>query len=303
MKNLIWVGIVALNIVACGGGSESLDEVSDGLSTAARSLVSVRRDARKCAAPACGGYFVRSLNSASSAETYVARFDYTPSGFDSAAIAQVEGAPAEDLVLYGKLSAVDPKTHVRTLLVTDAYRGLPGVAPAATDSFLSVTDKSGSVQCVASPCMNQTANRCNGTSATAKAFSDYSVEGASKAFVDQDWLVASVKRGAALVAGSIVQGAKDGAAAREVLAASQVYLQLPAGTGPCNKLVVQPNCAANEVVVYTRDENRCLYPAGCAVQGPCPQMQPACEPGYTLQSWKAGPNACNHSVCDPTFSL
>jgi hypothetical protein len=94
MKNLVWVGIVAVNIIACGGGSESFDEASDGLSTASRSMVSVRRDARKCAAPACGGYFVRSLNSTSSAETYVARFDYTPAGFDDATIAQVEGATA-----------------------------------------------------------------------------------------------------------------------------------------------------------------------------------------------------------------
>jgi hypothetical protein len=297
VKSLGLSVVVAVALSACGGG-EMVDEGQDGLSTSTKTYIVLRNDARKCAAPACGGYFIRDANKPGSAETYVAQLDLSNTGFSDEDAAKVMGAPASELLLYGKLGKLDSR-KVRAFLVYAAYRGMPGVAPTAGDTLFTATAKS--VSCVAAPCLNQVATPLSG--AAARPFSTYSVEGAAQAFVDQQWLTAQVAHHGAIVAGSIVQGAQQAAGADQVLAASQVFLKLPNGMSPCVKAPINLNCGADEVVTYVRDENRCLMPDKCVKPGVCSAMRPACGDGYTLQSWTAAPNGCEVAACDPTFSL
>ena len=301
MKNelvkLAAVAMVAVGVVGCGGAA-SEGETEDGLGASKKSHVTLRRDQRRCASPGCGGYFVRDANK-TTPEQYVYTIDFSATGFDGPTSDKVLGAAANEIVLYGKLSPVDPKTNVRSFKVSSAYRGMPGRSAAAGDAFFNATATH--IQCVAAPCQDQSALKLNDTAKT--SFSHYDVAAASTGFVDQVWLAARVREHGALVAASIVDGQKMAAGSERVLAASQVFVKLPESAGPCTKAPIHLNCAKDEVIVYQRDADRCVMPSACVKPGVCAAMVPSCDAGYSLVQWRSGPNACNASACDPTFSL
>ena len=289
--------MLVLGVVGCGGAAVE-GENEDGLSASKQTHVSVRRDERKCASPACGGYYVRDANKAT-AEQYVASLDFSASGLDDATVAKVTSAPAGELVLLGKLTAADSKTRLRSFKVSSAFRGMPGFSAPAGDSVYSVSLTN--IQCVAAPCLNKVATRINDGVAT--WFSGFDVGAASAGFVDQGWLVSRVRDHGALVAAQVVDGVKLSAGHDQVLAAAQVFVKLPetascapSGTGAAYV------CPADQVAVFQRDENRCLKAVGCSKPGVCSQAVPSCAAGYTLVQWRAGANGCLASACDPTFS-
>jgi len=288
--------MLVLGAIGCGGAAVD-GENEDGLSASKQTHVTIRRDERKCASPACGGYFVSDANK-TTAEQYVAALTFG-AGFDDATIANINSAPAGELVLFGKLTAADSKTKVRSFKVTSAFRGMPGFSVPAGDSIFAVV--STPMQCVAAPCLNKAATRLNDGAVT--HFSAFDVGAVSAGFVDQGWLVSRVRDHGALVAAQIVDGVKLTAGHDQVLAAAQVFIKLPettscspSGTGAAVL------CPADQVAVFQRDENRCVKQVGCSKPGVCSQAMPSCAAGYSLVQWRAGPNACLTSVCDPTFS-
>src|SRR6185312_10078189 len=121
------------------------------------------------------------------------------------------------------------------------------------------------------------------------AFSDLSVASAAASFVDQSWLSGRVMNAGAIVSGSVVSGEQLPGGTQTVLDATQVFLHLPEGMGPCSHHVV--SCGVGKVQVFERDQNRCVNNTGCAAPGMCSQMMPACADGYTLSSWREGTNA------------
>src|SRR5437870_2618040 len=58
MKKIISLALLA---AACGGAIDQLDEGEDDATAASYALFTVRRDERKCAAPACGGWWATAL--------------------------------------------------------------------------------------------------------------------------------------------------------------------------------------------------------------------------------------------------
>jgi hypothetical protein len=292
----VCTAVLILSLAACGGAA-TIDENEDALSAGSKTSVTARRDVRRCASPACGGWFLRDANR-KTAEQYVWTLDFAAAGFDDATAGKILTAPPEDLLLQGKLGSADAKTKQRTFQVHDAWRGLPGVGAAAGDALFAAWTEP-HIACVAAPCLNQTARKVN-ASATV-AFSQYDVGAAVKDLVDADWLTSRVRAHGALVAARVVEGAKLAAGPEKVLAISQVFVKLPERAGPCRAAPTKA-CAAGEEVVYQRDENRCVNAVGCVKPGLCVALAPSCAEGYSLVQWRSAPLACHASACDPAFS-
>lgn len=290
-----FVGLL-LALAGTGCSVESNSE-SDALSASSRSFVTVRRDARKCAAPKCGGYFVKDVNRAS-AERYVSRLDFAHApDLDADALAAIAGAADGELVLRGKLGPLDAKSNTRSFLVYEAYRGMPGHAPATGDLFFDVTENDPPHQCFTAPCDNLVAKKLNATKTTSYTRTDGDLGG----FIDAAWLEHRVESGGAIVAGSFHDGDLFPGGPESVLEASQVFLRLPERVGPCPALAI-PNCAATgQVPSFTHTPDRCITFDACVTPGVCPQFLPSCGADYTLVSWAGGAHGCQQHACEPSF--
>lgn len=273
MKRMIFPAAMILFLAACGGAIDSLDEAGADVSATSWQLFTVQRDERKCMAPMCGGFWATAQGAA--APSYVSGIDFSKSALDAATQEMVLGAPAEELLLHAKLSAKDAR-GLRTLVVKDAYRGMPGIVPAAKDAMYSMQQSS-------SVASDQLSGK------TAKVTS-VDVSGAAKAFVDQTWLANRVQQHGAIASAHVT---------KSVLAASQVFLHLPETEGPCAK-PVEKACGSDEVQAYARTADRCLQPLGCVARAICPMMQPSCPAEYVAVSWTAA-NGCLATACDPAW--
>lgn len=277
----------------------AFDEITGDLSAASNSWVTLRHDYRKCMAPLCGGYWVRDVNR-KTAERYVSALVLPPASFDAATSAKVTGAPTEELVLRGKLGPKDVKFKTQTFIVAAAYRGMPGKAPVAGDSFYSAKPRSPKISCVAAPCSNEVATKLNFTAPN--YFMDYAVNRAAAVFVDQQWLTLRVRDHGAVVAGTIVAGKKYPMGAAPTLDASQVYINVKDMAGPCPVFKLAA-CPAGTARAYSRDANLCVLPGACVTAKACPAKAPAqCAANYALTAWNpTGGAKCLTFACDPAF--
>jgi len=281
-------------VSGCVVAPDTTDDTQD-LSASSRTYITLRADLRKCQSPMCGGYFIRDANR-TTAESYVYGLDFTGSGLSDADIATVKATPPEELVIRGKLGAFHGPT--RSLLVSEAYVGMPGMTPAAGATFYNAKDHSPPIECFAAPCNNGVALKLNTTAKT--SFTSYATAGAAAPFVDQAWLTDRVENHAAIVAATIHAGQHFAAGDEMVLDASQVYVKLPVALGPCGKPAV-PTCTGGKVPTFKRGVDRCVAFDACVKPGVCPHNLPACEDGYSLQSWAKAPSACSAFACDADF--
>lgn len=297
--------ITALLVAGCGVAEAQLDETAGDvtteegeLGTSTRTYVVARRDYRKCAFPMCSGWFIHDVNRAELREVYVPRFDFSASNLVTEEQQElVKGAPANEVVLYGKLGAL--KNGYRDFVVTSAWRGMPGVTfTEGSDTFFRVAQVN--IQCFAAPCATMQATKLHTTSKT--LFHDLSVERASMPNVDQNFMTFRITDKDALVAGKFVDGAQVGVGREKVLDAAQVFVKLPVSTQACARPSA-PLCSPSKVNTFARDENRCVMPAGCVTPGACAAVVPACAEGYSLVSWTGGNRACTQHVCDPSWLL
>lgn len=299
---LLVVGLLAA--VGCGVTEADVNETSTEmgeelgeLGTTTRSYVVLRRDTRRCVSPMCGGYFVRDVNRASNREVYVNGLDFKGSDIVMPEAQQViTGAADFEVVLYGKLGAQEPLYKTRSFVVTSGWRGMPGVAFAATDVFYKVSPVS--IQCFAAPCPSLSAQKLHSSSKI--LFHDVDVARAAKPYVDQNWMTSRITDKGALVAGRLVEGAQVGVGKELVLDASQVFVKIPDVTQSCPRPSIM-RCPGEQVHVWVRDTNRCLMPAGCVTAGACAAFVPTCADGYQLASWTGGMFACTQYACDPEF--
>ncbi len=281
---------------AVGGDESTPTQDESALSATARAYVTLRHDNRKCASPKCGGWFAKDVNKANPTERYVSALDFSTSDLDQTAIDQVNSAPDGELVLRAKLGKLDTKTNTRKLLVYEAYRGMPGKTAAAGDTYFTVSPDDPQKQCITAPCNNLTAHKLNATKTSSITRTDV----AFGQFVDDAWLTHRIEDGSAIVVGNIHAGDVFPGGPEAVLSASQVFLKLPEVQGPC-PLFKYGVCPSGQVRTYTRSEDRCILPSSCVSSGFCPQFLPACEEGYTLQSWTGGQFGCPQYVCDPAW--
>jgi hypothetical protein len=306
MRNVRFVTAVSAAVVlsllsACGGGADdsSLGESDDSLTTRTPVFVTLRKDQRRCAAPACGGYWAKDANK-TSAEQYVSALDFAAAHLDETSLEHVQNAPAEELLLKARLGPAERVTKTRTLLVSEAYRGLPGARVAAGDAFYTATKRSPQITCVAAPCNNLVGQKL-GTS-TKSAFTRLELAPAAPPLTQLSWLESRVLARGGIVAAHFEAGQRQAAGTEKVLEASQVFIRLPEAIGPCPQARMPP-CADGQVRTFARDENRCVVPSACVTPGMCPLFLPNCGPGYSLQTWRAGTFACNVYQCDPMFTV
>lgn len=306
MSRRVLCAVLSAYLLGCGVGEEEFESVQassneQALSASSRSFVALRRDVRRCAAPQCGGYFVRDVNRKWLKEAYVSALDFTNSGLSAEVQAQAVAAPDGELLVFGRLGPVDAISQTRPFLVSQAFRGLPGVKVTRSDRFHRVDSKAAVVRCVAPPCMSETAHHLNSTAT--QVFSSYSFSRALKPAVDEVWLRHRVMEGQALVAGFVRNGAQMAAGRDRVLDVRQVFLLLPESQRvQCPHPMPAP-CPDGLEHAWERSADRCLYPVGCVAPGACAQGFPVCEAGYTLKSWAEAPSACRAYACDPDFSL
>ena len=297
------LGVLFTALAPLAGCTVSADDPSeasneDDLSAASRSYVTVTHDNRKCMSPVCGGYWVKDVNRKTAA-TYVSDLDFALSGLDAAALVDAQGAPAEELVLRGKLGPKEAAHGTRPFLVSEVYRGMPGVVAVAGEAFYQAKPRSPQISCFAAPCPNETATKLNATEKT--YFSGYTVDRAKKPFVDAAWLIERVEHGGAVVAGRFSDGQSYPGGVEQLLDASQVFVRLPADPGPCPVFKLAA-CPKGQSWTYTRDANLCLLPDTCAADAGCPSLQPAqCAEGYDLASWRTHTKSCRAFACDPAF--
>lgn len=297
MKN--WLTLAALLGVASSTGACVVDaQTADegDLSASSRSYVTVRADARKCASPMCGGYFIHDVNR-STAERYVSALDLAAAALTPELEDSVLAAPAEELVLRGKLGPVEPAHGTRAFLVSEVYRGMPGMAPADTAVFFSTKTHTPAIQCITAPCNNESATKLNSTATT--SFTSYDVTAALPNGGDTAWLTDRMQTHGAITAGTIAKGSKKPGGYEQVLTATQVYVRLPEGNA-CPD-VAQPSCAGGKVPTFTRSVDRCLVFDACVKPGICPQFLPACPEDYTQTTWAHSSSSCRAFACDPSF--
>ncbi len=291
MLSFVGVGFAVGCTVESPDGTSSQ---SDDVSASSRSYVTLRRDTRKCAAPHCGGWFAKNVNEATSAEKYVSALDFSAADLDAATIEDVKDAADGEVVIYGKLSAVG-SNGTQKLLVTAAYRGMPGFGPATGDLFYSAADRSPQIQCFAAPCNNLTAKKLNATATTNYTRTEIEMQNR----LQIDWLTERVEQGGALVAASFGKGEKESGGYESVLKVDQVFVKLPDTQGPCSEIAV-PACPSGQVRTYTRSPERCMIAGECVTQHVCPLLVPYCGADYTEVALM-GQNGCNAYLCDPSF--
>ncbi len=289
-------------IAACGPSeveleADALDDSGESLSAYQRSYVTARRDYRKCMFPMCGGWYVADVNRKHVREEYVKSLDFGPSGLSAEDVGRAQGAGDGELILRGKLGPKE-RDGYRTFRVDEAWRGMPGVQPVAGEEFYMAS--SSGMTCITAPCFSERALKLNSTAK--KAFSSYSVARASRALVDQEWLIDRVAHRDAIVAASMLKGQLFPGGRGLVLDASQVYLKLPEQAGPCPMMKLAA-CPDGQAWSFERNADRCALPVGCIDAGGCAAYVPSCDEGYTLQSWTGGMFACSVYACDPTFTV
>ncbi len=302
MRTIILVAVVGL-AVGCGVTEAELGEpgevlVEDGseLGASAQTYVQLRRDIRRCMAPLCGGYFVHDVNRAALREVYVSHLDFSQAKLDEATQAHVTGAGDGEVVLKGKLGPVEPQFRTRPFLVTAAWRGMPGVRPAAGELFFRAERVD--IRCIAAPCPSYRATKLHGSQGT--LFHDVGVARASLPAVDRVWLERRVTDREALVTARFVPGTQYSAGRELVLDVSQVFVKLPDVKGPCPMFPIA-QCTGGKTMAMARTADRCLVPAGCVTMQGCSEPRVVCPAGYRLDLWRGGTNACLKWACDPEF--
>lgn len=232
--------------------------VADSLASTS-SFYSFRRDVRRCAAPRCGGYFVRLVNQRRTRcadnryqdECYVASIDWG---------GQVE--PDNRALLRGTLR---PQGRFGTLRVSEVWNAASQHQPAGT--FFRVRDRG--VRCVAAPCATHHEARLNSTNSRDIAGVDLSDAGAP------DNQVSEANAAMTGPDGIIVSGFHSrvtGPAGRmQMLKATQFYVRAAntVSQKPCMKTGCSGQVCADKEMITTcefRPEYECYKRAICERQ-------------------------------------
>ena len=152
-----WLGLTLLLGTGCAAEETIAHELSSlgDVPCSDALYLGVRPDSRRCAAPACGGSFVRALNreqttcsdGSEAAECYVARIDLRRLGLPDEQAQQLLSEQSR-VVLVGTLRP--PTRHDEgfgSLVAERAYRGVNDTAAGAT----LLTTRTG-IACILAPC-------------------------------------------------------------------------------------------------------------------------------------------------------
>ncbi|MCB9662386.1 MAG: hypothetical protein H6726_32405 [Sandaracinaceae bacterium] len=187
------IGVIAALVLAagCGGGSGAPgDQGASGDLGAPGALTTylARHDSRRCAAPACGGYFLQAVNQddtpcpdgTRAEECYVAELDWTTSGLSDADQVRVTGAQGGFLLDGRALTrAFGAAGNFGVLQVSAAWIaewGTPLAVPADVDVHALTRTQ---LLCLLDPCFNIQVDALGTDYTTMVSAVDLSATGAS----------------------------------------------------------------------------------------------------------------------------
>lgn len=167
IQSALIAAVLASTAAAC---SSAVPEGGEGTEAKAENLVApgnstyftLRPDLRRCAAPLCGGFFVKAVNvpntrcadGSGKPECYVAELDLGALGLSAAQQAELRGRSREFL-LRGAIRSKDfsPGGNLGVFAATEAWRGHEGIAPSGT--FLRANNTG--IVCITFPCPTMSA--------------------------------------------------------------------------------------------------------------------------------------------------
>jgi hypothetical protein len=282
------------SLIACAGGNEDNDELAgesaadgedsgkaDGSGTF--TYHDVRPDLRRCAAPACGGYFVDRVNRAQTKcavgwaeQCYVAELDWSQSGLDQYSIDKVRTYISEAAVNEKGNAKVLVRGEIEkrsimgaeygVLVVTEAWLGASeGVSDGV---FVKIEDAG--VRCIAAPCESSRESKLNSTLTAMIAGVDFEPTGLDDETIAALGLWEAMFHGGVIVSGEryyVHQDGRSGKARR----AFQVYVRMtppaeaPCYVGGCSGQLCTDEPGAVSTCEW-RPEYACYQTATCARQ-------------------------------------
>ena len=225
----------------------------------------IRKDVRRCAAPMCGGYFVRRANNQrmkcsnrrDALDCYVAEIDWNGNTKVEPNRALLRGE-----IVGGVKSRAGKFDRLRVL------ESWQGAGKNVTSEFYRVRDLR--INCITHPCMTHHEARLNSTFERDIAGVDLNKAGAPDAII-QEAVQAMRSQEGILVSGSHRRETGPAGTA-EALVASQIYLRAmgqTASTKPCIKTGCSGQVCSDQDVVTTceyRTEYECYKKAACERQ-------------------------------------
>ena len=241
------LGAVLLLAAGCGGSSHTPDgggadaaNTADLGTSGAETVYLARHDARRCAAPACGGYFLQAVNQADTLcadgtradECYVADLDWAPSALSASDQTRATGGSG-GFLLDGRIGqrAYGGGVVLGELLVTSAWVsewGAPHTVPA--DVAVHGLARTG-LLCLIDPCFNIRLDTLNTATTLMVSGVDLTAVGASGP--DQALAADALEAGTLRATGTVMTDTVAGPGGfGETHHATQLYLRLPIATAP-----------------------------------------------------------------------
>jgi hypothetical protein len=211
-RSLFLFSILSLTFVACAGQTDvpgtddaSLaDDAKADRTSGGTSYYLIRPDLRRCAAPGCGGSFIKRVNFASTtcvdgssaAECYVAAADYSKAGLDDNDMAAVSGHPI--IVKASIAKTTYGKSTYGTLNVSEVWIAAVGTAQNAyaTVDATVYRVKDNGVRCITTPCPSDRETKLNGTTSRDIAGVDLQSAGATDDQISDAYVAMTTTDGA-----------------------------------------------------------------------------------------------------------
>lgn len=267
--------LVLPSVHGCSAPADGDDDAASDVEalTTTGSFIVTRRDTRRCAAPTCGGVYVKRVNAsttrcldgATRSDCYVGVLDLNAVPGAESEKASLEAGKG---VLEGALVGTAGTPNVATLKASAAWVGVSGATPVG--SFYKVSDSG--LRCITTPCptfkvatVNGSARRNVETLTLSRTVPAASAAQQSAARVDASGL------GGILVAST-------SAASSKTLVASEFYRRVVAPT------TVGQNCGSRGMALCSADEY-CNRPvaAACGIfdaPGVCARKPTMCTRDY-----------------------
>jgi hypothetical protein len=270
---------------------DTLEEATDELSSGRETFVSARRDLRKCGGPTCGGYYVKDANR-NGAERYVRTLDVS----QLSDLAQAQLANATEMVLRGKLGPVLPALGTRDFLVSEAYRGMPGLTQKPSDTVRTV--QVNTAPCVQAPCDAYRTTPLNlAASLTLTRLDTRAVEVSA---LNARWLRDRIESRSAMVSVTVAVGLGADGRTERIGIASQVFIKLPDTRAACSSAAPFA-CPAGQILGGEADASSCLVRKSCFTPVTCSKIGQICSPGYAEVLRYQAAGGCPQLVCQPSF--
>ncbi|MEO8799910.1 MAG: DUF6748 domain-containing protein, partial [Polyangiaceae bacterium] len=233
---LFFLGCAGSDPSAEGDSAEVADDaITSGVANSGYFIVT-RPDARKCASPVCGGFFVKRVNQATTQcadgtkqpECYVSSITFGGIGLSAR-----EESELRDQVESGK-AIIKARTYkstfhgtvLGTLKANEAWVGATGSTPDGT--FYRVADNG--IRCITAPCPSTTATALNGEASGSHDVIDVKLDNTANP-ADQDALdrasqALGTHEGILLAGGIALPKCKPGSNCGPFVSASEFYLRV-----------------------------------------------------------------------------